>query len=385
MKKITEIEKDLDACLQCGYCKASCPVSEQIGWESASPRGKVYYLRQMARKTPVDRIMRRETKPNDKFVERMFQCTSCAACEEECHVEIDFAHMWEDVKEWLIDQGYSPPEAHIAIKDRVVDKRNPYGEPKEKRAAWLPPGIKLSDNPDVIFFTGCTEAYRMQPLAAATATLLDKAGVKFNILGEDEWCCGSPLLRTGQKAPVRDQLAPHNVREMDKRGVKAMVTACAGCYNTMKNDYPKLTGTPQFKLYHISEYLEKLIKEGKLKFSKEFKKKVAYHDPCHLGRHAKVYDAPRNVLKAIPGVTVVEMKHEKEDSHCCGAGGGFKSAFNEMAEDIAARRVKEAVDAGAEVIVTSCPFCQVNLNAGAKKAGLNIKTMDVVQVALQAV
>ncbi len=385
MRKITEIEKDLNACLQCGYCRDTCPVLGQIGWESASPRGKVYYLKQIANRTPMDRLLRRKPDITPEFVERIFQCTSCAACEHNCHVEIDFAHRWEEVKEWLIDQGYGPMEAHKKIKERVAEKRNPYDEPLEKRAAWLPPEIKLSPNPDVVFFTGCTESYRMQPLAVATAKLLDKAGVKFNLLGEDEWCCGSPLLRTGQKGIVRDEIAPHNVKAMEKRGWKAMVTACAGCYNTMKNDYPKLTGTPGYKLYHISEYLEKLIKDGKLKFTKEYKKKVFYHDPCHLGRHAKVYDAPRNVLKAIPGLTLLETKEEREDSQCCGAGGGFKSAFNDMAESIAADRVRQAVAAGAEVIATSCPFCQVNLNAGAKKAGLDIKTMDVLQIALQAV
>jgi len=384
MRSLAEIEKDLHACLQCGYCRDTCPVYGQIGWESSTPRGKVYFLKQLADRTPVDRILRRTPKVNDKFVERIFQCTSCAACEHNCHVEIDFAHLWEEVKEWLIDQGYGPMEAHKKIRERVEQKRNPYDEPVEKRAAWLPADIKLSENPEVVFFTGCTEAYRMQPLAVATAKLLDKAGVKFNILGEDEWCCGSPLLRTGQRNFVMKDIAPHNVRAMDRRGWKEMVTACAGCYNTMKNDYPKLTGTPSFKLYHISEYLEKLIKEGKLKFTKEFNRKVAYHDPCHLGRHAKVYDAPRNVLKAIPGLQLIETKAEKEDSQCCGAGGGFKSAFNDMAEEIAAERVKQFVAAGAEVIVTSCPFCQVNLNAGAKRAGLDIKTMDIVQVALQA-
>ncbi len=384
MKKINEIEKDLYACLQCGYCRSTCPVYGQIGWESATPRGKVFYLKQMAAKSPVDRMLGRDTKINDRFVERVFQCTSCAACEHNCHVEIDFAHLWEDVKEWLIDQGYGPMEAHKKIKERVMEKRNPYDEPKAKRAAWLPPETKVSDDPEVVFFTGCTEAYRMQPLAAATAKLLDKAGVRFNILGEEEWCCGSPLLRTGQRASVRDDLAPHNVREMDRRGWKAMVTACAGCYNTMKNDYPKLTGKPSFKLHHISEYLEKLIKEGKLKFTNEYKKKVFYHDPCHLGRHAKVYDAPRAVLKAIPGLQLIETPYEREDSQCCGAGGGFKSAFNDMAESVASERVKQAVAAGAEVIATSCPFCQVNLNAGAKKAGLDIMTMDIVQIALQA-
>ncbi|HEX9908703.1 MAG TPA: (Fe-S)-binding protein [Thermoplasmata archaeon] len=384
MRKIGDIEKDLYACLQCGYCRATCPVYSQIGWESSSPRGKVYYLKQMAGRTPMDALLRRETRINDKFVERVFQCTSCAACEHNCHVEIDFAHLWEEVKEWLIDQGYGPMEAHKKIREKVVAKKNPYDEPKEKRAAWLPPEVKLSPNPDVIFFTGCTEAYRMQPLAAATARLLDKAGVKFNIMGEEEWCCGSPLLRTGQKGVVRDDIAPHNVREMDRRGWKVMVTACAGCFNTIKNDYPKLTGKPSFKIYHISEYLEKLIKEGKLKFTKEYKKKVFYHDPCHLGRHAKVYDAPRKVLKAIPGLELLETKDERENSQCCGAGGGFKSAFNDMAENIAADRVRQAVAAGAEVIATSCPFCQVNLNAGAKKAGLDIKTVDIVQIALQA-
>jgi heterodisulfide reductase subunit D len=384
MRKISEIEKDLHACLQCGYCRDPCPVYRQIGWESATPRGKVFYLKQIANRTPVDRLLRRKPVVNDMLTERIFQCTSCGACEEQCHVEIEFPHLWEEVKEWLISQGYGPMKAHKVIGERVVGLRNPYGEPKEKRPAWLPEDIHLSDAPEVVFFTGCTEAYRMQPLAVATARLLDKAGVKFTILGEEEWCCGSPMLRTGQKMPVIDELAPHNVEAMERNGWKTMVSACAGCFNTIKNDYPKLVGKPSFDVFHITEYLDKLVKDGRLKFTKEFKKKVAYHDPCHLGRHAKVYDAPRNVLAAIPGVEVVAMEHEKDDAWCCGAGGGFKSAFNDMAEDIAADRVREAVKAGAEMIATSCPFCQVNLNAGAKKAGLDIKTLDICQIALQA-
>ncbi len=364
MRKIDEIEKDLYACLQCGYCRECCPVYGQIGWESSTPRGKVYYLKQMAGRSPIDRLLRRQTKITPDFVERVFQCTSCGACEHNCHVEIEFPKLWEEVKEWLISEGYGPPEAHKRILSSVSEKRNPYSEPKEKRAAWLPKDIQLSDNPEVVFYTGCTEAYRMQPLAVATVRLLEKAGVKFNIMGEDEWCCGSPLLRTGQKAPVMNELAPHNV---------------------MQNNYPTLVGRPPFKIYHITEYLERLIKDGRLKFTKEDIKKVAYHDPCHLGRHAKVYDPPRNVLKAIPGLELVRMRLEREDAMCCGAGGGFKSAFNEMAEEIAAERVRQAVEVGAEVIATSCPFCQVNLNAGAKRAGLDIKTVDITQIALQAV
>ncbi len=384
MRKINEIEKDLYACLQCGYCRDVCPVYGQIGWESSTPRGKVYYLKQIAGKTPMDRLLRRQSKITPEFVERVFQCTSCGACEHNCHVEIEFPKLWEEVKEWLISEGHGPPEAHKKIRERVAAKKNPYDEPKEKRPAWLPKDIGLSDRPEIVFFTGCTEAFRMQPLAVATAKLLDKAGVKFNILGEEEWCCGSPLLRTGQKGIVMNEIAPHNVREMERRGWNTMVTACAGCFNTIKNDYPKMTGKPSFRIYHLTEYLEKLIEDGRLKFTKEYKKKVGYHDPCHLGRHAKVFDAPRKVLKAIPGLQLVEMKAEKEDSRCCGAGGGFKSAFNNLAEEVAAERVKQFVEAGAEVIATSCPFCQVNLNAGAKRAGLDIKTVDITQIALQA-
>jgi Fe-S oxidoreductase len=384
MRKISEIEKDLYACLQCGYCRDVCPVYGQIGWESSTPRGKVYYLKQIAGKTPMDRLLRRQSKITPEFVERVFQCTSCGACEHNCHVEIEFPKLWEEVKEWLISEGHGPPEAHKKIRERVAAKKNPYDEPKEKRPAWLPKDIKLSDKPEVVFFTGCTEAFRMQPLAVATAKLLDKAGVKFNILGEDEWCCGSPLLRTGQKDIVMNEIAPHNVREMERRGWTTMVTACAGCFNTIKNDYPKLTGKPSFKIFHLTEYLDKLVKDGRLKFTKEYKKKVGYHDPCHLGRHAKVFEAPRNVLKAIPGLQLIEMKAEKDDSQCCGAGGGFKSAFNNMAEEVAAERVKQFAEAGAEVIATSCPFCQVNLNAGAKRAGLDLKTVDITQIALQA-
>jgi len=184
---------------------------------------------------------------------------------------------------------------------------------------------------------------------------------------------------------VRKDLAPHNTKAIETSGVNAVITACAGCYNTIKNDYPKIVGAPTYKLYHLTEYLEKLIKEKRLAIKKDYKHKVTYHDPCHLGRHARVFDAPRNVLKAIPGLDLIEMPYNRESAHCCGAGGGYKSAFNYSAENIAAKRVQEAEEVGAEMIVTSCPFCQVNLNAGAKKIGSKIKTLDIVQVLEQVI
>jgi Fe-S oxidoreductase len=384
MIKIPE-ERELYACLQCGYCRAVCPVYAETGWESDNPRGKLFALKQLANRGPMDLILGRDVKPSEEYKQRLYHCTSCGACDEVCHVNIELAHLWEELKEWMLDQGYEPLEAHKAIRDKVEKTRNPYGEPVEKRDAWLTDKSVLSENPEVMFFAGCTASYRVGFLGQAVAKILKAADVKFNILGSEEWCCGSPLLRTGQAGPVRKDLAPHNTKVIETSGVNAVITACAGCYNTIKNDYPKIVGAPTYKLYHLTEYLEKLIKEKRLVIKKDYKHKVTYHDPCHLGRHARVFDAPRNVLKAIPGMELVEMPYNRESAHCCGAGGGYKSAFNYSAENIAAKRVQEAEEVGAEMIVTSCPFCQVNLNAGAKKIGSKIKTLDIVQVLEQVI
>jgi heterodisulfide reductase subunit D len=384
MIKIPE-ERELYACLQCGYCRAVCPVYGETGWESDNPRGKLYALKQLANRGPMDLILRRNPKPGEEYKQRLYHCTSCGACDEVCHVNIKLAHLWEELKEWMIKQGYEPLEAHKKIYERVKRVRNPYDEPIEKRDAWLTDKSVLSPNPEVLFFAGCTASYRVGFLGQAVAKILTASDVKFNILGSDEWCCGSPLLRTGQADIVRSELAPHNMRAIETRGVNALVTACAGCYNTIKNDYPRIVGQPTYKLYHLTEYLEKLLKDKRLVLSKEFKKKVTYHDPCHLGRHARVFEAPRNVINAIPGIEFVEMAYNREMAHCCGAGGGYKSAFNYSAESIAAKRVREAEEVGAELIITSCPFCQVNLNAGAKNIGSKIKTVDIVQVVEQVI
>ena len=384
MIKIPE-ERELYACLQCGYCRAVCPVYGETGWESDNPRGKLFALKQLANRGPMDVILRRNPKPGEEYKQRLYHCTSCGACDEVCHVNIKLAHLWEELKEWMLKQGYEPLDAHKKIYERVKKVKNPYDEPLEKRDAWLTDKSVLSPNPEVLFFAGCTASYRVGFLGQAVAKILRAADVKFNILGSDEWCCGSPLLRTGQADFVRSDLAPHNTRAMETRGVNALVTACAGCYNTIKNDYPKIVGKPTYNLYHLTEYLEKLLKEKRLVLSKEFKKKVTYHDPCHLGRHARVFEAPRNVIKAIPGIDFVEMAYNREMAHCCGAGGGYKSAFNYSAESIAAKRVQEAEEVGAELIITSCPFCQVNLNAGAKNIGSKVKTVDIVQVLEQVI
>jgi len=191
------------------------------------------------------------------------------------------------------------------------------------------------------------------------------------------------MLRTGQTG-LTTEFAQNNIRAVEKRGAQAMVTTCAGCYKTTSTDYGKFFSNPTFPVYHFSQFVNKLIKEKKLKFTKEVKAKITYHDPCHLGRHGGVFEDPREVLKKIPGVELVEMPRNRMGSRCCGAGGGYKSGFNQLAVNIAAERVKEAVATGADILVTTCPFCVLNLQAGAKQIGASIKVLDISELLLEA-
>jgi len=377
MARLPRINRELSACLQCGYCIKVCDTYGQEPWESNSPRGKIFYLKQLQNKTPIDKLLGRKVEVDQEFVDALYRCTGCAACWTVCHVSIEFAEFWETVREWVVEQGKGPMPAHKKIREKIEASNNPYGEPAEKRGAWFPESIKKVEiNPDICFYAGCTASYRMQRIAQTAAIFLDRCGVKQNIMGDKEMCCTSPMLRTGQITATRDS-AENNVRQTERMGAKAMVTACAGCFKTTTLDYKRFYSKPSFEVYHFSQYAQKLIKEKKVKFTKELKAKVTYHDPCHLGRHSGVFEPPREAIKAIPGIELVEMPRNRMGSQCCGAGGGYKSQFNDMAVNIAAKRVQEAVETGAERIITTCPFCVLNLQAGAKQLGANIKVMDL--------
>lgn len=224
-----------------------------------------------------------------------------------------------------------------------------------------------------IYFAGCMATYRMPSIANSTIALLKKAKVQFKHLGEDEWCCGSVLFRTGYRREMKG-LLEHNAGVLKKGGVEGIITSCAGCYRALKKDYgPCLGGV---WIYHTTEFLENLVKEGRLRFP-QTKVKVTYHDPCHLGRHLSVYDAPRNLLKSVPGLALVEMERNRENARCCGSGGGLRSAFKELADSLALERLKEAESTGAGYLLTACPFCVYALKEAAKASNSRLNVMDV--------
>jgi len=378
MSGMPNIEVDLYACLQCGYCKNACPTYSELGWESNSPRGKLFMMRQFLESTPADFLTGANAKLGRKFFESLYKCTTCGACQEICHEEINLPEIWEELREWLVDIGYEPFPNHKAMAGGIKKQHNPFGSPEEKRQEWVV-DEKFPKGAEVVYFVGCNISYNFFKLASATVKLLQKAGVNFTVMGPDEWCCGDPLALTGQMEEFTE-LANHNIAAIEGRGATRMVTGCAGCYRTFKHIYPKKVGKGAFEVLHISELLAELLDSGKLKLTKPVKGKFIYHDPCELARLGGVFEAPRKVLENIPGVgKALDFDDNRKKSACCGGGGGLKAIHNDVALRIGGKKAEAAFAAGADNIVSCCPSCKFNLNQACieKKKWYKEKKPDV--------
>jgi len=308
----------------------------------------------------------------------IFACTTCGACMEFCNEpylrspDQGIVPMLETMRAEMVRRGYGP-ERHARLETDIAENRNPYAEPQKQRTSWLDKG-KTTKGAKLAYYTGCTASYRQQKIAQSFASLMEKAGLDFTLM-DDEWCCGSPLLRIGRLELVRE-LAEHNVDDIEKVGIETVVFSCAGCYKTFTEDYPRILGRDlPFRAVHENEFLADMIKQGNLKF-KDYDRKVTFHDPCHL-RFAGIFDSPRQVLGAVPKLEVVDMPRNREEAFCCGAGGGVKSAYPDLALASSTERVSEAEGTGADVIVTSCPFCVTNISDAVKSMDSKIAIYDI--------
>jgi heterodisulfide reductase subunit D len=356
-----------------------------MGWESITPRAKMYYLKQYYLRGPFDRLLKRKVRIDKEFAEAVYKCTSCGHCQTVCPVDIPFQKRWDEIKEWLVDRGVADFPEHREVYENVLREHNIYGEPHEKRGAWIPEEARISDSPEVVFWVGCAQSYRQRQVARAVVKILNAARVKYTILGKDEWCTGAPLMRMGFVRYVRAELAPHNVEEVAKTGAKTLVTACAECFRAFWRDYREMIGNPPFSVYHISHYVEKLVKEKRLKLTKPLPKVVTMHDACHLGRNCGVYEEPRRAMRTIPQVKLVEMSRNEDETLCSGASGGFNLIWQKEASHIARRRLEEAVKTGAEIMVTTCPHAEEHMKEVARRANIPIKTMDLAEVIADAI
>ncbi len=405
--------KELYACLQCGYCRDVCPVYGETGWESLSPRGKVFLLKDMSTKnSPLRKIFGKKVADIltgdgeisiEEVMEKIYTCTLCSACEVRCHVEIPFHEYWEEIRTWLVENGIEPPENTKNMYDGIANKEfmNPFMEKPEKRDEWYRDKYELPEKADIVYFTGCMSSFYEYQMLLSTMKIFESAGINFTTLGKDEMCCGAINSMTGQVDNFGD-IAQHNIEQIKKRGATRVVTGCPACLRSLKK-YGKYV-KHDLEILHTMEFIEELINSGKLEFKKPFKEKnmpIIYHDPCELGRILEyeedngLFDQPRNILKSVPGIDeILEFPNNRMESNCCGGGGGLKAVNYDLSADISVRKIEEAMKLGAKTIVSACPNCksQMGVALETKKKEMKekgekfkMKVMDVTEVVAKSI
>ncbi|MBQ7738900.1 MAG: (Fe-S)-binding protein [Desulfovibrionaceae bacterium] len=376
---LDSFREDLKICARCGFCKNVCPTHKfSDGFEDTSPRGRLYFL--------AEYVQGKESL-TPEWVDRLYRCTSRERCMEVCQTQIPLVPLWEAARARTVKMGLGPMPAHKRLRDAVKKFFNPYGEPLEKQRDWMLDGMQEAKSAEIFVFGGCTASYRVPNMLRTGIQILQKANIPYMYRGGEEYCCASPILRTGQ-VEAAEALIKHNIELIAQSKAKYVVTPCGGCSKTLKHDYPvwakKLGLTWNVKVMHFCEIYARLIEEGQIKIQKEINKVITYHDPCHVGRAQGLFEEPRAIIKAIPGLKLLEMEHHGPDSRCCGAGGGVKSNYPKLADQICQDRVKEAMETGAEMLATMCPFCQGSFNQAVKALNVPLEVAGVDALLLEA-
>lgn len=419
-------EHDMQRCTRCSYCKyipwrfiknfdfmEGCPSAARYNWHAYSAGGKfnIGYS-----------LLKEKIEINETFLDVVYKCLMDGSCDISCKVGQDIEplqHM-QELRIKCVDEGYLLPQHQPFIRN-LRKEDNMMLKPRSERGDWakdLPVKRATEEKVEVLYHAGCRYSYDQElwPVARAGLTLLQQAGVDVGIMGEDEACCGGRAYELGYVGEMT-KFAEHQAETFRTAGIRTLVTPCADCYATYRVLYDKIGKKLNVEVYHITQYLEKLILEGKLQPKKSLPLKVTYHDPCHLGRLGEpwihwngkevkvpgvlmwlhdppkkyrrgtfgVYDAPRNVIKSIPGLNFVEMYRIREYAWCCGAGGGVIDAYPDFAEWTASERLKEALSVGAEAIVSACPWCKRVFKDAAKKNGTRIEVLDIIELIQQSV
>ncbi len=381
---------EIDGCLSCGLCLEACTL-----YRVTNNPYNVYYginklLKGINRKTygviatltGKPRVSKEEYK---KLMEGVFTCLLCGRCHEFCPVFIDTTLLGISTREHVISKGLLP-ERFKMVSDTLEKNKNVLGMPNEDRGMWAdylmePPEV-MSKDAEVVYFVGCMASFSpaVQDIPMAVADIFTAAGVKYTILGGEEWCCGYPMIVAGLKDKARE-LIEHNKEVIKKLGVKTVVFSCPSCYLTWKNEYH--LEEEGIQLMHHTQFINKLIKEGRLKL-KEQKVKVTYHDPCDLGRKMNEFEAPREILRSLPGVEFVEMRYNKRLSMCCGGGGDVEMLDENLPPKVGVSVIEEAEKTGAEILATACQQCKRTLMKAAKEKGSKIKVVDIAELVQRA-
>jgi Fe-S oxidoreductase len=420
---LEDFAAEMDRCSQCSYCKwipfdhvkswrfaKNCPSISYHNFNSYSARGRYAVARS---------LIKGQSGYSETVRDIVFTCMTCGSCDVSCKIcryNLEPLDMVRELKFRLVQDGQGL-DAHKAVIESLNKEQNTLLQPRAGRGEWadgLDVPRLVSEKAEVLFHAGCRFSYDkdLQATARAAALLLKDAGVDVGIMGEREMCCGGRVYSMGYRDAFT-RLAQANVQAWAKAGVKTVVTSCADGYHAFKRLYPQLGS--QVEVLHTLEFIARLIKEGKIAFRSEIPMTVTYHDPCHLGRQGEpyvpwdgvekkikgqiviyepkrpryngawgVYDPPREILRSIPGVELVEMERIREYSWCCGAGGGVREAYPEFSTWTAGERITEAKATGAKALVSACPWCERNFLDAVSTLGEPMQVYDVVDLVHKA-
>ncbi len=417
---------DMKRCARCSICKwpplavmkswrfsQNCPSIARYNFYAYSGGGRMALGLALA-EGKLDDV-------TDELLNIVYRCTACGACDSSCKYNSELEVLWSiySTRAHLVSMGNFLPE-HFMIIESLRKEDNTLMQPKADRAKWAE-GLNIRDlsqggQAEVIYHAGCLYCYDpdLSSIARDAVTLLKQAGIDLGIMGSNEACCGSMAFQLGFQGEFI-KFAESNIDDWNAAGAKRVVTSCACGFGIMKAVYPLLGKEMKFEVLHITQILDELIKEGKLQLSKSIPTRVTYHDPCNLGRNSEeyvpwkgvekkvlgqfilrepekvvhrgwegVYEPPRDIIRRVPGIELVEMERIREYSWCCGAGSGVKLSMDDFALWTASERIKEAESVAAEAIVTACPWCERNFKDAIAQSGDHLMVYDVVELVKQA-
>lgn len=359
-------------CYQCGLCDAVCP------WNRVS----TFSMRKIVREAAFGFT--------DIENDAIWRCTTCGICPQQCPRDVKQIESGVSLRRLATEYGVFPTSVRSVrgVSASLAAEGNPLNEKREKRADWAE-GLSVkpfTEGMDVLYFPCCYLSYdpRLKKVARATVRILERAGVDFGILGTKENCCGESIRKTGDEELFK-RLARENIKTFIDHGVKKILVSSPHCYHSFKNEYPEFR--VDFEVVHISQYLSELIDDGRLALDKELAAKVTYHDPCYLGRHNGLYDAPREVLGKVAGLELNEMPESRAGSLCCGGGGGRIWMETLKGERFSDLRIKQAVGVGVEALVTSCPYCITHFEESRLTLGdgENLEVKDITEIIAEAI
>jgi len=358
-------EKQIDYCMECGVCTGSCPVNKVL--PTFSPR-------QMIKKALRDPAGEPYLDPG------LWACLGCSRCSTRCPVEIDFPEFVRFLRQKARDAGNLPQESHHGIMQCVAELQ--LNGRTQNRTAWAEGVGDFGESGDVFYFVGCLPYFEvvfqyleLSPLESARSVLklLNRMGIT-PVISNEERCCGHDALVSGNEETFR-KLAERNLEVIKSSGAKTVLFSCPEGYTTFKNQYPKHLGSLPFEVLHMTEFLARELPTSGLEFTPSSNGAVTFHDPCRLGRGAGIYEAPRDLLKSVPDVTLVEMGRNRANALCCGTSAWMECASCSKAMRL--ERLQEALDTGSGTMVTACPKCQIHFTCAQRTAGMDLNITDI--------